>query len=350
MTTFKEFYQLISEGGAAGHMAHPFDIPSITTGTQLINAFNKIWKSVSKTPASVKIDGVNVSFKVVGNQFALDRGSMKPIDVEGITIDRIGERFPEGHGMRDAATTMLSFLNEAFSNCLPELKTLGLLKDPTKFINSEYVSGGKTNVMQYDKNFLAFHGINKFQQITPTRRESSEVPYSRAALNKLAKKIKPYAAKYGFDVVTSVPTEVKGQPNFINVLQQPFTINYGENNTVTKPLGDWLKQAKNPFGYMIKTTDGKKIGALSKQVYMTLLNGTPLDQFIADKKDFKPAIDGAAFYHATRVLGNEILNNLTSEMGDITNHEGVVVRDVFSRPVKITGEFIVRGLESAFRK
>ena len=140
MTTFKEFYQLISEGGAAGHMAHPFDIPSITTGTQLINAFNKIWKSVSKTPASVKIDGVNVSFKVVGNQFALDRGSMKPIDVEGITIDRIGERFPEGHGMRDAATTMLSFLNEAFPDCLPELKTLGLLKDPTKFINSEYVS------------------------------------------------------------------------------------------------------------------------------------------------------------------------------------------------------------------
>jgi hypothetical protein len=37
-------------------------------------------------------------------------------------------------------------------------------------------------------------------------------------------------------------------------------------------------------------------------------------------------------------------------MGYITYHEGVVVRDVFSRPLKITGEFIVRGLESAFRK
>ena len=350
MTTFKEFYQLISEGGAAGHIAHPFDIPTIKTGSQLINAFNAIWKSVSKTPASVKIDGVNVSFKVVGNQFALDRGSMKPIDVEGITIDRINERFPEGHGMRDAATTMLTFLNEAFPDCQSELKALGLLKDPTRFINSEYVSGGKTNVMQYDKNFLAFHGINKFEQITPTRRQSSEIPYSKSTLNRLAKKIKPYASKYGFDVVTSVPTEVKGQPNFVTVLQQPFTINYGENNTITKPLGEWLKQAKNPFGYMVKTTDGKKVGALSKQIYMALLNGQPLDTLLADKKDYKPAIDGAAFYHATRVLGNEVLNNLTSEMGDITDHEGVVVRDVFTRPVKITGEFIVRGLESAFRK
>ena len=65
MTTFKQFYQLISEGGAAGHMAHPFDIPTIKTGSQLINAFNAIWKSVSKTPASVKIDGVNVSFKLL---------------------------------------------------------------------------------------------------------------------------------------------------------------------------------------------------------------------------------------------------------------------------------------------
>lgn len=350
MYTFKDYFQLISEGGAAGHMAHPFDIPTIKTGSQLINAFNSIWKSVSKTPASVKIDGVNVSFKVVGNEFALDRGSMKPIDVEGITASRIGERFPEGHGMRDAAATMLAFLNEAFPDCVNELKTLGLLKNPNKFINAEYVSGGKTNVMVYEKNFLAFHGINEFVQVTPSRRQSNEVPYSKASLIRLAKKVKPYAAKYGFDVVTSVPTEIKGQPNFTGVLQQPMTFNYGENNSVTKPLGEWLKQAKNPFGYMVKTTDGKKIGALSKQVYMALLNGEPLDQLVEDKKDYKPAIDGAVFYHATRLLGNEVLNNLTSEMGDITNHEGIVVRDVFSRPVKITGEFIVRGLESAFRK
>ena len=67
----------------------------------------------------------------------------------------------EGHGMRDAATTMLSFLNEAFPDCTSELAKLGLLKDPTKFINAEYVSGGKTNVMQYENNFLAFHGINE---------------------------------------------------------------------------------------------------------------------------------------------------------------------------------------------
>lgn len=101
---------------------------------------------------------------------------------------------------------------------------------------------------------------------------------------------------------------------------------------------------------MVKTTDGKKVGALSKQIYLALLNGQQLDDLLADKKDYKPAIDGAVIYHATRVLGNEVLKNLTSEMGDITNHEGIVVRDVFARPVKITGEFIVRGLESAFRK
>lgn len=350
MINFKEYFDVILEGGAAGHMAHPFDIPSVTTGSQLINAFNKIWKSVSTTPASVKIDGVNVSFKVVGDQFALDRGSMKPIDVEGITIDRVNERFPEGHGMRDAAVTMLTFLNEAFPDCKAELSKLGLLKDPTKFINAEFVSGGKTNVMQYENNFLAFHGINQFRQKGPKSRESFEVPYSRPALQKLANKVKPYAAKYGFDVVTTVPTEVKGQPNFASVLQEPMTVNYSENNSVTKPLGEWLKQAKNPFGYMVKTTDGKKVGALSKQIYLALLNGQQLDDLLADKKDYKPAIDGAVIYHATRVLGNEVLKNLTSEMGDITNHEGIVVRDVFARPVKITGEFIVRGLESAFRK
>ena len=52
-------------GGAAGHMAHPFDLPEVDTGTDLVAFFKKAADYVHNNEASVKIDGVNVSFKLV---------------------------------------------------------------------------------------------------------------------------------------------------------------------------------------------------------------------------------------------------------------------------------------------
>ena len=65
MKTFNEYFKVINEGGAAGHMAHPFDLPYVKTGKDLINFFNKAVNSVKKNPPSVKIDGVNASFRLV---------------------------------------------------------------------------------------------------------------------------------------------------------------------------------------------------------------------------------------------------------------------------------------------
>ena len=72
------------------------------------------------------------------------------------------------------------------------------------------------------------------------------------------------------------------------------------------------------------------------------------------EEDAENAINGTIFMHATRMLGNEILKALTSPMGDVINHEGVVLRDEETfgtqKPVKITGEFIVGGTASSFQK
>ena len=115
----------------------------------------------------VKIDGSNPSFKLVdgpnGKEFAVDRASMKEIDISGITVDRINERFPPGHGMRAAITLLLDIFNEALPKITSELKTLGLWDDSTKFFNTEYVEG-TTNVTEYDENFIAIHGINQFYE------------------------------------------------------------------------------------------------------------------------------------------------------------------------------------------
>jgi hypothetical protein len=84
---------------------------------------------------------------------------------------------------------------------------------------------------------------------------------------------------------------------------------------------------------------------------MNILQGDiPIVDLIEDQ-DAEAAIYGAVLMHATRVLGNDVLRSLTSPMGDVLNHEGIVMRDdkLFgSNPVKITGDFIVGNLGGGF--
>lgn len=352
MKTFKEY--ILNEGGAAGHMAHPFDVPSIKTGRDLINFFNRAVQSIESNPPSVKIDGVNASFRLIdtekGKEFALDRGSMKPLDLEGITLDKLTARFGEGHGMVNAGNKLLTIMNEALSDIEPELKKLGMYDNANRFFNTEFVEG-QTNVMQYDTDFLAIHGINEFFQATPRRRASKEVEYSPKVLESLIDKLNKYAKQYNFVVYGSVPAKLTKKPNFEHVLSKNFNVINGTEK-ISKPLKEFLLDANNPFGEKIQLEDGKTIGALSKFVYLQVLNGVPIDTFVKNDEDHKKAIDGAVLYHATRLLGDELLTTLSSPMGDVKYHEGIVIRDpkIHSSPVKVTGEFIVSGMDSKFRQ
>jgi len=362
-------------GGAAGHMAHPFDLPWVNGGSDLLDFFDRAKTYVEKKGAgAVKIDGVNVSFKVVGDddvkQFAVDRGSLKPIDIEGITMRRVDDRFPEGHGMRPAIKALLGILNSAIEEIRPELEQLGMWEDPSRFLNTEYVAG-TTNVTQYDENFLAIHGLNQFyhkigksgaakgkerpgmQRPEGVKAASVEIPYEASIMDSLVKKMQPFAEQYGFKVYSSVPTErlVDIDIDFDNALAQPFTVRISDDREITKSLGEWLQEASNPRYKTIKLKDGKRTHPLHKQLYMNILNQTvPIIDLIEDT-DAEAAIYGAIFMHATRVLGNEILKGLTSPMGDVMGHEGVVLRHdkMFGpNPVKITGEFIVGNMGGGF--
>jgi len=357
-------------GGAAGHMAHPFDLGWVNSGSDLLDFFDKAKTFVEKKgAAAVKIDGVNVSFKVVGDeenkQFAVDRGSLKPIDIEGITMDRVDDRFPEGHGMRPAIRTLLTILNVALPDIKSELEDLGLWGDPTRFLNTEYVEG-TTNVMEYDENFLAIHGLSQFYHKIHSRSgqerpgmerpegvkaPSVEVPYDPKVMENLVKKLNIVAEQYGFQVYGSVPTEKMTDIDFSTTLSTPFTVRVSDDREITKSLKDWLSEATNPRYKTVTLKDGSKTHALHKQLYMNILKGdTPIVDLIEDT-DAEAAIYGAVLMHATRVLGNDVLRSLTSPMGDVMNHEGVVMRDekLFgSNPVKITGDFIVGNIGSGF--
>ena len=378
-------------GGAAGHMQHPFDLPQVETGKDLIDFFNAAAQEVQQNPAAVKIDGVNVSFKLVeGPQFAVDRGSLKPADIQGITLDRVGERGLKP-GMENSVTMLLTILNEALPTLWPELKALGMDKDPSLFLNTEYVAE-TTNVTSYEDKFIAIHGLNQFYEKTPLRgggptRPGAEKPADihrsvasyeiRSSANdpamiKLVEKLKPFAEKYNFKVYGTVPSYTVTAPDFNNTLNSEFTVNLGRDESGevvsrTQTLGQWLAEAVNPRDNKITLADGTKPGAIEKKIYGAILEGAILSEFLAEGPewwagmqsgegvseggDIKLAVDAAVIYHATRLLGNDIFAVLkTDAMGvdgqSVTEHEGVVLRNpkLFGpKPVKITGEFLWKG-------
>jgi len=66
MHNFQQFF-ILNEGGAGGHMAHPFDVDTVRTGKDLIEIFNKSIQFLTKNTAPLKIDGANASVRLVTN-------------------------------------------------------------------------------------------------------------------------------------------------------------------------------------------------------------------------------------------------------------------------------------------
>jgi len=335
--------EVIQEGGAGGHMAHPFDFSS--TGKDLVNVFVKAVDSLKQDGGSVKIDGVNASIRMVNGQFVMDRGSAKPLDIKGMRPEDLPNRFEPGHGFINIGTKVINIFDEAIPSTKSELKKLGLLTNPNILFNIEYVEG-TTNVVGYGDigNFLAIHGLKEIKPKTLGKdgsvksRIAVEIPYDKTAMQSYINNLNKVAMKYGFKILGSVGTSFKSDPNLVKVLREPVTL-YPTGVAEIKPLKDWLKNVK------INTP------LITREQFINASNSKNIAKDFAGQ-DIQKVINDTIVYLATIKLGDEVLKNATSEIGDLDKHEGIVVRDpnIYNNPFKITGSFIIKGLESKFKK
>lgn len=377
-------------GGAGGHMWHPFDCPDVNSGQDLIDFFKKSIDAIKRNPAALKIDGVNLSFRVrenravpSGYEFVIDRGSMKPLDVEGVTANNANQRFvtKDGspHGMVEATNILLSIFNAAMSEILPELKELGMLENTGlfgRYFNTEFVLK-KINVKEYPFNFIALHGVNQFAQKGPKSRKGVPVEFSQDALERVKEKVQSHANERDFKVFTKIPTTINKSVLLEDALNEEFTVVYksfitdeeepgefGAGEGSTKPLKVWLMDvAENPINKIVNISDhmreiypqmGRKQSPYAKNIYLEILRGTAVSDIASSPEDVEPLVDGVVVMHATRMLGNAILDSLEAEeFGSAREQEGVVVKDpeiCGGNSFKFTGDFIVGGLATTFRE
>jgi len=152
----------LTEGGAAGHMAHPWDDHGLT--------FNDMKEIVSRAlegrldieaAVTEKTDGQNIQVTWKNGQigFARNKGTViNPMSVQEIQ-DKFGGRGPISDAFGNAAED----LAEAFSR-IPQDKLNQIFKNGRVFANMEIIYPATRNVIAYEVAVLQFHNLVEYDE------------------------------------------------------------------------------------------------------------------------------------------------------------------------------------------
>ena len=150
--------ELILEGGAAGHMSHPFDNKELTFGDfkELVNSGLSGELNFEEEPTE-KTDGQNLFVTVKDGQvmFARNKGQMaNPLDLNGI-IDMF-----TGHASKLVEETYIFAAKDLASSLLKLSESdLEAFDNGKNFMNMELIYSKNPNVIYYDRDLIQFHGI-----------------------------------------------------------------------------------------------------------------------------------------------------------------------------------------------
>jgi len=150
---------LILEGGAAGHMMHPFDDKDLTFDDfrKFIEAGLQGEMTFDEEPTE-KTDGQNVFATVKNGQvlFARNKGQLiAPLNLSGITA------MFKDHPSELVRDTFVFAAND-LAKSLSKLKTQDQEKyfdNGKNFMNMELIYSKNPNVINYDRDVIQFHGI-----------------------------------------------------------------------------------------------------------------------------------------------------------------------------------------------
>jgi hypothetical protein len=157
-----EAIQMIKEGGAAGHMAHPYDDYELSFG-DVKEIISRALEGRLDIEAAVteKTDGQNIQVTYKNGQigFARNKGTViNPMSVQEIQ-DKFGGRGPISDAFGNAAED----LAEAFTRVDPQTLD-GIFKNGRVFANMEIIYPATKNVISYDVAVLQFHNLVEYDE------------------------------------------------------------------------------------------------------------------------------------------------------------------------------------------
>lgn len=155
-------YVMIYEGGAGGHMAHPIDYTDFT-GEQLIELVDNLF-SGKVTAIKEKLDGMNINATMNehGEVVFIRNNSNLNSEKGGMSIDDMVEKWAEKEHQKRVFTQAGNIITTIFKKL--GVKYFNPDNNTRKVINCECIVEGKTNIMPYASDRVAFHGYKIFER------------------------------------------------------------------------------------------------------------------------------------------------------------------------------------------
>ena len=152
--------ELLSEGGAYGHMAHPFDDKDLTFGDLKKIIENGLGGTLSREDGvTEKLDGQNIMIswkdgKLIAarNKGHIKNGGKTALDTKGII-----SKFKGRGDIKDAFVFAMKDLGKAIKS-LSDKQKEKIFNNGYNFMNLEVMWPKSENVVNYDKAELVFHG------------------------------------------------------------------------------------------------------------------------------------------------------------------------------------------------
>ena len=194
MTSLKDFVlenlnrniytPLVVEGGAGGHVSHPFDYDDFT-GNDLIDIVKSLFSGEIEN-IKEKLDGVNLhaTMNTDGQVVFIRNKSNLNSELGGMTIQDMADKWADKPSVQNTFLTGGRIITEIFQKL--GVKFFNPDPDTRKVINCECIIAGKTNVMPYAEDRVAFHGYKIYTRINGTWEETKRVEGGVADIYKAA--------------------------------------------------------------------------------------------------------------------------------------------------------------------
>jgi len=175
----------LTEGGAAGHMSHPFDDLDLS----FQDAKNMIDAALSGKVefAQEKLDGQNlmVTYKDGKVRAARNKGQLKNYAENSITADQLDQMMAGKGAVQTAFVEAMRDMESAVNKLDPKQKE-EFFQNGKRFINFEVLFPGTTNVVPYGATQLRLHGFKEYDEDGNVTSEDSEGAIQlQAAISKI---------------------------------------------------------------------------------------------------------------------------------------------------------------------
>lgn len=156
-------YIMIYEGGQAGHMAHPFDYTDFT-GNDLLDIVDNLFAGKVENMKE-KLDGDNImaTMNNKGQVVFVRNNTQLNSEQGGMTVDDMIANWADKEHTQNVYKTAGKIIEQIFTKLGKDYFNPD--SETRKIINCECIVAGKTNIMPYATDRVAFHGYHLYKLV-----------------------------------------------------------------------------------------------------------------------------------------------------------------------------------------